>query len=258
MKKLILILSLTLSLFAEVSFDQIQSFIDQKKYEQASIALQEIIANHPKSAKAYYSMAQAQAGLGNLAFAKSNLLKAEALDPSLKFVSSSDVEKLKEKLIPPTVESISSSFSWLWFVIGFIISGIAYFIYKNNKSEFKYKSRSSPESPVTSSRPTRSTYNTYDRPTSTHTHYHNNDNSMLDTILVSGITAAAVSTILDDDASTNSNNYANPSTLNSWDDTESTKTNTSWDTPSKTNSSWESSSSDSSWSSDSSSSSSWD
>lgn len=252
MKKLILILSLTLSLFAEASFDQIQSFIDQKKYKQASIALQEIIANHPKSAKAYYSMAQAQAGLGNLAFAKSNLLKAEALDPSLKFVSSSDVEKLKEKLIPPTVESVSSSFSWLWFVIGFIISSIAYFIYKNNKS------RSTPESPVTSSRPTRSTYNTYDRPTSTHTYYHNNDNSMLNTLLVSGITAAAVSTILDDDTSTNSNNYANPSTSNSWDDTESTKINTSWDTPSKTNSSWESSSSDSSWSSDSSSSSSWD
>ena len=67
MRKLLVLLSLVaVSAFAEPSFQQVESLIEQKNFQSAEMALEQIISAHPNSAKAFYAMSQAQAGLGNL------------------------------------------------------------------------------------------------------------------------------------------------------------------------------------------------
>ena len=80
-------IALAVSAMAEASFQQIEGLIEQKNYAAAAAGLEGIIQNHPKSAKAFYAMAQAQAGLGNLEKAQYALNKAKSIDPDLKFAS---------------------------------------------------------------------------------------------------------------------------------------------------------------------------
>jgi len=115
MKKIILLLAvLSFSVFAEPSFDQIETMISNKQYSSAAQGLEVIISNHPNSAKAYYAMAQAQAGIGNLEKARHALDKATGLDPQLKFASSSNVDKLREAITPQT-DKIASVNESHWF-----------------------------------------------------------------------------------------------------------------------------------------------
>ena len=61
MKKILLAFALfAVAAFAEPSFDQMQDLIGQKQFAAAEQGLEVIIQAHPNSAKAYYSMAQAQ------------------------------------------------------------------------------------------------------------------------------------------------------------------------------------------------------
>lgn len=85
---------------AEASFDQIQTLIQKQEYRAAEKGLEEIIHNHPNSAKAFYAMAQAQAGLGNLTKAQHALDKAMGLNPELNFAPKSSVENLKQAIHP--------------------------------------------------------------------------------------------------------------------------------------------------------------
>jgi uncharacterized membrane protein YgcG len=96
--------------FAEATFDQMQELIKQQNYSAAIKGLELIIQNHPKSAKAYYAMSQAQAGIGNQVKAKEALDIATGIDPTLKFASSGNVEKLKEAIQPQTnkIQAIES------------------------------------------------------------------------------------------------------------------------------------------------------
>ena len=71
---------LSITAFAEATFDEIQGLINSKNYAAAEAGLEVIIKNHPNSAKAFYAMAQAQAGLGNLEKAQYALNKAKSID----------------------------------------------------------------------------------------------------------------------------------------------------------------------------------
>jgi len=96
---------------AEATFDQIQGLIQQHQYAAAAQGLEVIIQNHPKSAKAFYAMAQAQAGLGNQEKAQKALNIATGLNPTLDFAPASSVASLKEAITPQTkkIESIEES-----------------------------------------------------------------------------------------------------------------------------------------------------
>ena len=97
--------------FAEPSFQQIESLIEKQQYSAAEQGLEQVIAAHPQSAKAYYAMAQAQAGLGNNVKAKFALDKAMGIDPDLKFASSSNIESLQQAITPQVkkIEVVSES-----------------------------------------------------------------------------------------------------------------------------------------------------
>ena len=137
MKQLLSILLLSICLYAEATFDQVQSMIDKQQYKQAVLALTIISNNHPASSKVQYTLAQAQAGLGNLPAAKEALDRAIALNPKLDFVSSSQVNALSSIINAPRaikpVEPESHWFIWLLSITG-VSFVIAYFINQNNKS----------------------------------------------------------------------------------------------------------------------------
>ena len=237
MKKLLLIALTTLSLYAEATFEQVQSMIGAGQYKQAVLALTIIAENHPNSSKVQYTLAQAQAGLGNLPAANTALDKALALNPKLDFVPADQVKQLQQalepqvKLIKP-IPTGPSTWEYLLVVLSFGI--IAYLVYRkyscNSKSKASvYKPSSTtkadrPEQPIYTSRST-STYSkrpddtsspimsttssyqpSYSRPNGRHAevHHHYHDQSrgsdLGTTILASAATAAVVSTLMDDDS----------------------------------------------------------
>ena len=138
MKQLLSILLLSICLYAEATFDQVQSMIDKQQYKQAILALTVITDNHPTSSKVQYTLAQAQAGLGNLPAAKEALDKAIAINPKLDFVPASQVEELSKTInAVRTVRKIESDSHWaLWILLvvgtSFVV---AYFIRSKKPDE---------------------------------------------------------------------------------------------------------------------------
>ena len=131
MKKLLLALAFGVAAFAaqaEASFEQIQTLIQQHNYSAAEKGLEEIIKNHPKSAKAFYAMAQTQAGLGNQEKARKALDIATGLNPTLDFVPESSVRNLKEAITPQIglIEPVEESHTFRNFMI-FLVLGIGGF-----------------------------------------------------------------------------------------------------------------------------------
>lgn len=119
---------------AEATFDQVETLIQQKNYAAASAGLEVIIQNHPKSAKAFYAMAQAQAGLGNLEKAQKALNIATGLNPTLDFAPASSVASLKEAITPQTakIEAIEETHFWrnfAYFALFAGFGGACYFFY---------------------------------------------------------------------------------------------------------------------------------
>lgn len=127
---------------AEPTFDQVQTLIQKQEYRAAEKGLEEIIHNHPNSAKAFYAMAQAQAGLGNLTKAQHALDKAMGLNPELSFAPKSSVENLKQAIHPQVakIEVIEESHFWHNFFIAFILffgAGTAWHFYDKNEKQKK-------------------------------------------------------------------------------------------------------------------------
>ena len=138
MIKLLSILLLSICLYAEATFDQVQSMIDKQQYKQAVLALTVIADNHPNSSKVQFTLAQAQAGLGNLPLAKEALDRAIAINPKLDFVPAKQVEELSKtinasRVIKP-IESDSHWILWILLAVGasFVV---AYFIRSKKPDE---------------------------------------------------------------------------------------------------------------------------
>lgn len=264
-----------MALFAEPSFQQIQQLVETQNYKQAKFALQLVISNHPNSSKAYYTLAQAEAGLGNLPAAQEALTHAKAINPSLDFVPPSQIAKLEQAITPQAhlVTPVESSNIWWIFVASTPIGIFGYLIYLTFR---KPKPAPKPEQPSTkysptytpSSRSSSTPASTYVDPTPSHTevhHHHHSDSGMgtAGTILTAGLTAAAVTSMMDHSqpAPIVTPVYPEP-TSSSWEDSKPSYTSThssDYEDSTSRSSSWsDSSSSSNSWSDSSSSSSSWD
>ena len=238
MKQLLSILLLSICLYAEAAFDQVQSMIDKQQYKQAVLALTIISNNHPASSKVQYTLAQANAGLGNLPAAKEALDRAIALNPKLDFISASQVNELSSIINAPRVikpvEPESHWFIWLLSITSVSLV-IAYFI-RNKKSsklstpDIKPSTKYSPSSSKSTDKyddlnskaqaaryamnseppkeaPSKPIYNrtsSYEpdrtsRPAEVHHHYSTGKSDVFTTLATAGLTAAAVSYIMDDD-----------------------------------------------------------
>ena len=170
MKKLLAVFAFAFAItsFAEPTFQQIEGLINNHQYQAAELGLEQIIQSHPQSAKAFYAMAQAQAGLGNLEKAQFALNKAKGLDPELKFASSSNIESLEQAITPQTakIEVVTESHFWrdfMYFVL-FCVFAVAlvffYGVYARKRDEDDgNKGSSGGVPPITPVPPTpRSTY----------------------------------------------------------------------------------------------------
>jgi len=135
---------------AEASFDQIQGLIQQHQYQAAASGLETIIQNHPKSAKAFYAMAQAQAGMGNLEKAQKALNIATGLNPTLDFAPQSSVQSLKDAITPQVskIESIEESHFWRNTIMALILAsaiGFAFMLYMRKEQEAEAKAEAERE-----------------------------------------------------------------------------------------------------------------
>lgn len=148
-KLLSLIVGLTISVaaFAEATFEQVEAMIAKQQYSQAVVALEVIVHNHPKSAKAFYAMAQAQAGLGNQEKAKRALDIATGLNPKLDFAPSGHVEDLKvavtprTELIKPIEESHAELYALLIVFAGACTAAAIYFYTKRENEKVEERER---------------------------------------------------------------------------------------------------------------------
>ena len=287
MKKLLLLLAfVSITAFAEPSFNQIQGLIQNQQYSAAEQGLVQIIHNHPNSAKAYYAMAQAQAGLGNLEKARYALDKATGLDPSLSFASAENVRSLQEAITPQTkkIEVVKEPSHWFRnFLILLVLGLVGYALWRYIKSNNDDTAPSTnvgqvpPKDPppAPSSRsytaaqatPSAATYTppTAGQPTIVNNHYGSNNDGLVTGMVLGSILSGNHShdTIIERevvreapsrDSSWDSAPSPAPSRDSSWD-SDSSSSSSSWDSSSSSSSSWDSSSSssDSSWDSGSSS-----
>lgn len=270
MKSLFLALILSLSLWAEATFDQVQSMIDKQEYKQAKLALTVIANNHPNSAKVYYTLAQANAGLGDLPSARDAFNKAVALNPKLDFAPSSAVDQLREALTPPTSKIVAvytPTHTFFYMVLGAIGSVGIFFLYRRFKPlesptvtptatpSRKYDTASSTAKTYPSSYhessiqgpPARGTYSTYSDPTPaptvTEVHHHHHDShkssgmSTLGTVAVAAGTAAVVSSMMDNHSSFH---HSSPIITPTYEEsTRSSSISSSWEDTTSTSSSWE-------------------
>ena len=290
MIKLLSILLLSICLYAEATFDQVQSMIDKQQYKQAVLALTIIANNHPASSKVQYTLAQAQAGLGNLPLAKEALDRAIAINPKLDFVPAKQVEELSKTInAVRVIKRVEESTNWtLWILLMVGTSFVVAFFLRSKpkpeapKPDSKYEPTPAPKpyspnsgtakaDPVifeSYTAPTpgfaKSYDSRYNRPTEVHHHHttNNNGSDVLTTMAVAGVTAAAVSMALDNDDRPTHSYQPEPVVSDSWQDRYTSKsTSSTWedDSSSKSDSWSDSASSSNTWSDSSSdSSSSWD
>lgn len=288
--KLCLVAITAISLHAEADFDTVQNLIGSGKYQQALDSLKVIAKNHPNSAKVQYTLAQAQAGIGNLPAAAAALDKAKAIDPDLKFVSKSQVQELSEVInAVRVIKKVENSSHWfLWFVaVSSCLGAVWYFFFRGKKETEKEPVKTETqqttnysyrrEEPAKTERPERSSfgdycYNRTSVPEHRETvrevrevhHYHDNSNSgmsTLGTVAVAAGSAAVVSSMMNSHgnysnhgnsgSSYSSNNTVNNYNYQTVNERETSNVSDSWEEQETISKSWDSPS-------DSSSSDSWD
>lgn len=104
LKKLTLPLGLALALLAgtalaaDPSAHQIYLALRGGNVAQAQQMIQQVLHDHPESAKAHFVAAEVQARAGNYGLARQQLAKAESLKPGLPFASAYAVRELKRQL----------------------------------------------------------------------------------------------------------------------------------------------------------------
>lgn len=251
--------------------------IDKQQYKQAVLALTVIAENHPTSSKVQYTLAQAQAGLGNLPAAKDALDKAMAINPKLDFVPAKQVEELSKTInAVRTVRKIESDNHWVLWIILVVGTSfvIAYFIRSKKPDEpatpdvkptytpapepIKPRDYDTVTTASATNKPFISRYEPMAEPVRTskpaEVHYHNHGNSnsssdLLSTVAVAGLTSAAVSYAMNHDEPEQPTHSYQPEPISSsWNDSPTESVSSSWkDNSSSTSSdSWSDSSSDSS------------
>jgi hypothetical protein len=143
MKKLLLaLLFISGSVFAEATFDQIEGLIQQRNYVAAEQGLEVIIKNHPQSAKAFYAMAQAQAGLGNQEKALKALNIATGLNPTLDFAPASSVASLKQAITPQVskieaIEETHTTRNVMMFLVLVVLGFAIWYAYKEHQRSLR-------------------------------------------------------------------------------------------------------------------------
>jgi hypothetical protein len=83
---------------ADPTGDQIYQAVRAGNLEQAQQMVDQVLADHPKSAKAHFVAAEVAARRNNFGAARQELAKAESIDPALSGISQRSVNELRAQL----------------------------------------------------------------------------------------------------------------------------------------------------------------
>jgi uncharacterized protein len=124
---------------SEPTIKQIYDTAQSGQVDKARQMTQEVLRNHPKSAKAHFVMAELDAAQGRAAEAREELAQAESFAPGLPFARPEAVQALRSRLsakpalrssdyeapaaAAPVRDAPGSSFPWGWILLGAV--GIA-------------------------------------------------------------------------------------------------------------------------------------
>ncbi len=100
-----LALNVTIGAAADASLHQVYQAAEAGNYRAAQSMMDQVLRDHPNSAKAHFVEAELLAKQGKIAGAKTELGTAERLDPSLAFAKPGAVQELKERLAPVAAPS---------------------------------------------------------------------------------------------------------------------------------------------------------
>lgn len=122
--------------------------------DQAQQMVDQVVAEHPKSAKAHYVAAEIYAREGKVAVARNELQTAEQLEPGLPFAKPQSVAELKSVLAAPAAlrpaqSAAQPSFPWgtivlLALAVGIIVMVIKSFAARNAASQVYYPGGGAP------------------------------------------------------------------------------------------------------------------
>ena len=122
---------------ADPTLHQIYQAAEAGNYREAQSMMDQVLRNHPNSAKAHFVEAELLAMQGRLSDARAELAIAERLEPGLAFASPAAVQELKARLAaghnarqggaPAVAPTAGSGVSWrvLLFIVGLVAVVIA-------------------------------------------------------------------------------------------------------------------------------------
>lgn len=123
----VLILGASILVASAVSAEPSREDVDQAlragDIVKAEHLVKEVVAAHPDSAKAHFKYAEILAAQGKLADAKTELSKAEQIQPELAFAKPAAVQSLKHKLDGGAAKSSSAS-TGFWIVAALAVFAI--------------------------------------------------------------------------------------------------------------------------------------
>ncbi len=138
----VVLLAFSASAFAEPSMDEVYKAASGGQMQQAQAMMLEVLKAHPDSAKAHFVEAQLLARMGDIAAARPELERAQALNPSLSFAKPQAVQSLKRALGLRAERASSNSNSsssantsalppWVWPVGIGLLMGLIFWMLRN-------------------------------------------------------------------------------------------------------------------------------
>jgi len=111
----------TLAAAAEPTMDQVYAAARSGHLAEARSMMQEVVSQHPNSAKAHYVNAEVLARSGDIPAARTELAVAEKLEPGLPFATPTAVQELRQQLAGGRAGAVpmgheASTIPWGWII----------------------------------------------------------------------------------------------------------------------------------------------
>jgi tetratricopeptide (TPR) repeat protein len=135
---------------ADPTVHQIYEAAEAGRFDQAQQMMDQVLKDHPKSAKAHYVQAELYAKEGKTALARAELAEAEGFDPGLTHENPRSVQALKSQLgvsarpsQSPRVVGLSSApaaphFPWGTALIFVVVIGLLWMMFRRRSTYSQY------------------------------------------------------------------------------------------------------------------------
>jgi uncharacterized protein len=141
-------------LAADASIDQVYQALRSGHIGEAQRMMDQVLRDHPDSAKAHYVEAEVSARAGDFSRSRSELARAEQIAPGLPQESAESVRELKSELAQGqpgrpfgAVPGPSSTFHWGWVVVGALVLLFFWMIFRR-RTYVQYPSGPAPMGPA--------------------------------------------------------------------------------------------------------------